>query len=55
MFSSVKKYKYIILGAGPSGLSFGRTLLDHGEESLEYFTDIILYVVRAAIGQKPIL
>jgi len=29
----MKYYKYIILGAGPSGLSFAHTLKDHGETS----------------------
>jgi protoporphyrinogen oxidase len=29
----VKKYKYIILGAGPSGLTFANKLLQSGEES----------------------
>lgn len=29
----MQSYKYVILGAGPSGLSFAHTLLDHGEES----------------------
>ncbi len=30
---SVSHYKYLILGAGPSGLSFAHTLLKRGEES----------------------
>ncbi len=29
----MQSYKYIILGAGPSGLSFAHTLLNHGESS----------------------
>ena len=29
----MQKFKYIILGAGPSGLSFASTLLEHGENS----------------------
>ena len=29
----MQKVKYLILGAGPSGLAFARTLLDKGEES----------------------
>lgn len=33
MHDKFREYKYIILGAGPSGLAFGRTLLDHGENS----------------------
>ncbi len=28
-----KQYRYLILGAGPSGLSFAHTLLDYGEQS----------------------
>ncbi len=30
----MQSYKYIILGAGPSGLSFAHTLLNHGEDSI---------------------
>ena len=30
---AMKYYKYVILGAGPSGLSFAHTLKDHGESS----------------------
>jgi len=33
MIHKIKEYKYLILGAGPSGLSFARTLLDYGEKS----------------------
>lgn len=29
----MQNVKYLILGAGPSGLAFARTLLDHGEQS----------------------
>lgn len=29
----IKKYKYIILGAGPSGLTFANKLLENGEQS----------------------
>lgn len=33
MFSNIEEYKYVIFGAGPSGLALGRSLLDNGEKS----------------------
>ena len=44
----MKKYKYVILGAGPTGLAFAHTLRDLGERSF-----VVLEANAVAGGTVP--